>query len=891
MDWRDRLRRALPVISGDAARDDEIREELAQHCADRFEDLRRAGIEPVEAERQVLEEVGETARRQARSSLEVVAAPASTGPGGWAAPLVQDVRYAIRLLRRAPGYTASAALTLALAVAAVTAVFSVVDGVLLRPLPYPDPDSLVFVWEVSPQGADHNVVSSGNYLAWRERAAMFESLGALSGRSNAAMTDSGEPARVSLVRVTPSALDALRIVPATGRLLSAGDGEPGGAPVVLLGHDLWRSRFGGDASVVGRTVTLDGNAFTVQGVLPRDPGLPQLDADVLVPLRFAPPAREEFRSHNYLVIGRLRPDTTRESAQVGMRAIAAAITAEHPANMTGWGVSIAPMRADLVRSVRDLLTLFMGVVVAVLLIACANLANLQMARGTGRGGEMAVRAAIGARRSRLAGQLLTESLTLSALGGVLGILLAWWLTRVLVAAAPDDIPLLTQVSFNWRVLAGALVATAGSALLVGLLPALQVSRANLQPLLHGSRVQSDAGHGRLRLGLVAAQVALALVLLTAAALFTRSFLQLGAVEHGFQPERLLTVELDLPASRYPDLQAQARFYDELLTRVRSLPGVRATAATTAFAGVGAGMTFSYALEHRPSTNPTGREDPQPLQGVSAGYFETMGIPIVEGRGFAASDDERAAPVVVINSALARLHWPDGQAIGNRLSFRPGETPWLEIVGIAGDTHDEGLDQPAPPTLYVPYAQRPASWRWMSWQNLVIRTAAEPEASARLVRDAVWDLDADLPLLEVGTMTQAFAQNAAQRRFSMQLLSAFGVLATLLGAVGIYGVLSCGVSERRREIGVRLALGARPGQVARSLLRPVMVVAAGGAVIGLAAAAALSRLIASLLFQVTPGDPLSLAAVVVVLTVVAAAAAWGPVRRAARLDPLEVLRER
>jgi putative ABC transport system permease protein len=888
MDWRAKVRSALPA-SGDPDRDDDVREELAQHCADRYAELRRAGTPPDDAERIVGAEILEMARAAPR--LTGAGAPAAAWrPGRVAAAVAHDVRYALRLMRQAPGFAASAALTLALAVGAVTAIFSVLDGVVIRPLPYPEPDRLVFVWEVSPRGEDHNVVSPGNYLAWRDRVRGFAALGALGLPTHAAFTGGGEPVRVTLAFVAPSALDVLRVVPREGRLFADGDDAAGAPRLALLGHAFWLRRFGGDPAAVGREITVDGLAFTVRGVLPPDGTLPQLDADVVVPLRFSAEDREEFRSHNYRVIGRLRPGVTREEAQVEMASHVASLAAEYPAELAGWGVNVVGLHGDLVRSVRPMLILLMTVVVAVLLIACANLANLQMARALGRGGEMAVRAAIGAGRGRLAGQLAAESFTLAAIGGALGVLLAWWLTRVLVAIAPSDIPLLNHVTFDRRALAIALATTAGSAWMVGVLPVVQFLRADLQPFLHGARIYSDRRQGRLRLGLVAAQVALALVLLLAATLLTRSFLNLRAVDHGFDPAQVLTVNLDLPGARYADAEARAGFYRELLTRVRAMPGVGAVASTSAFAGEGAGMTFSFAIEGRPSANPTGREDPVPLQAVSPGYFETMRIPVLEGRSLAATDDVRGMPVVVINRALARLHWGEESPLGRRLSARPGQTPWLEVVGLVGDTHDEGLDQPAPPTLYLPYDQAVATWGWMSWQNLVVRAADDPAAVARPIAAAVWDLDDQLPLLEVGTMASAFAENAARRRFAMQMLAGAAGIALLLGAVGLYGVLSRGVSERRQEIGVRLALGARPGQVAVSIVRPVVVMALVGVGIGLAMAGVAARLLETFLFGVEPIDPASFAVVAVLLVAVSAAASWRPLRRAARLDPAAVLRE-
>ncbi|MEZ5315828.1 MAG: ABC transporter permease [Vicinamibacterales bacterium] len=891
MDWRERVAARVPRITGDAARDAEIRDELAQHCADRVAELCRRGLASDAATARVLAELDETARRADR--LAQAAAPslgAARRRVALLAGLRGDLRHAVRLLRRSPGFTLGAGLTLALSIGAVTAIFTVVQAVLLRPLPYPDPGRLVAVWEQSPQGITRNPVSSGNYLDWLDRASAFDALGALGSPAFRAWTGDGRARRARVSSMTASAFTALGVTPLRGRLFGTADDEVGGPPVAVVGEDFWRGALASDPDVIGRALVLDDVRFEVIGVLPRATVVPSSDVDVVVPLRLGPDDREQRRSHNFNVIGRLKAGVTLEAASDAMRGVVAGITAEHPQDMTGWSAAVVPLRDDIVRNVRPMLAVLLGVVVVVLLVACANLATLQLARAGARTAEMGLRTAIGAGRGRLFAQLLVESLLLAAVGGAAGIGLAVVLVRGLLALAPADIPLLDLVTVDWRIAAVSAVLTTVSAVLVGLLPALHASRVDLRPLLHGGSAGGSHPRGRARLMLVGVQVALALVLLAAAGLLARSFWRLNQVDFGYDPRNVLSVELDLPGARYPDNDSHVRFYRDLLDRVRRLPGVVAAAGSTVRTGEGTLMTFSFAIEGRPSGTPTGREAPEPLQAVTPTYFETMRIPVLEGRGFLETDRETGEPVVIINQALRRLHWPDASPIGQRLSFRPGQTPWLTIVGVVGDTHDEGRDQPSPPTVYVPFAQKPPSWSWMTWQTLVVRTEGDPAAVVRGVEAAVGALDADLPLGAVRTVEAAFAERTARRRFATGLVAGFALLALLLGAVGIYGVLACNVAERRREIGIRLALGARPRQVATAVVRPVLIASATGVAAGLVAAVLAGRYLDALLFELQPSDPATLGATAALLFSVSCLAAWMPVRRALGLAPTRTLRE-
>ncbi len=746
------------------------------------------------------------------------------------------------------------------------------------------------VWEVPPRGDTvHNVVSAGNYLAWSEGARSFAAIGTYQSGFDAALTGNGEPEKLSAAQITPSLLDVLRVAPAIGHALAPGNMSAGQPKEILISDGLWRGRFGADPAVVGKTLTLDGQSVAIAGVMPRGFAFPEPDVDVWFAHRFDVDERESFRSHNFQVVARLAPGATVATAEAEMTELARRLAREHPADMSGWGVNVVPAHADAVRDVRPLLLVLMGVVTVVLVIACANLATLQLARASRRGLEMAVRTAVGAGRGRLVRQLLTETFVVTLAGGVLGALLVAGSLRAIVAAAPGDIPFLEAVRLDPIVLGFAVALTFLCAALVGLAPALQMSRARLQPLLASARTAAGGAHGRMRHVLIAGQIGLALVLLVAAMLLVRSFWKLEQVNHGFDPDHLLAVSLDLPQARYPDNASQSRFYDGLVARLRALPGVTAAAGTTSFPGKGAQMTFSFAIEGRQAPNPNGREDPVPLQGVTPGYFATMGIPVIEGRAIAATDGVDTPGVLVINEALAKQHWPNGGAVGTRVRFRVNE-PWYRIVGVVGDTHDEGLDVPAPPTIYLSLAQRASNWNWMTWQNLIVRTDGDPMAVLPSVRAAVWSFDRNLPLLDATTMNAAFAKNDAQRRFAMALVAGFAALALGLGAVGVFGVLSCAMAERRREIGVRLALGAEPRRVAAAMVKSTLSFAVAGAVAGLAAAFALTRFLGSLLFQIDPADPLTFTTVTALLLAVAALAAWLPARKAVRLNPVTALRE-
>lgn len=886
MDWLARVRHQLGDVTGNAREDAAIQRELADHLADREEELRAAGLSDREIDECLTREL--LATRPHR----LAPTPARRTLMRTLTEFADDLRYGARLLRRQPGFTTVALLTLALAIGATTAVFSVARGVLLRPLPYPSPQEIVLVWEVNPDGTERNVVSAGNYLDWRDRARSFSAIGAMSHTFDVALVGSGDPQKLTVARITPAVLDVLRVRPALGRAFEAADGLENAPNLALLSHRFWRDRFGADPGIAGRVLTIDGVSIEVAGVMPDGFDFPSPEVDALYNMRLSEAHRDERRSHNFLVIARLAEDVGLGQANAEMQAIAARIAGEHPADMQGWGVNVVGLHGDTVRAVRPLILALGGVVVAVLLIACANLANLQLARAARRGHEIAVRAAIGANRARVFRQMLTETLLLAAAGGALGLAVAAGAVRALVAAAPPGIPYLERIGLDGAVLAAAAAVTLFTAVAMGLAPALRAGRTDLRGALQATRIRPDRAQQRLRQALVVAQVSLALVLLVGAGLFMRSFSALNRVDPGFDPSGVLTVSIDLPRARYGDQAAQRQFYQQVIERLSANPRVERAAGTTAVPGTGASMTFSFAIEGRPPSNPNGRETAVPLQGVTGDYFAAMRIPIVAGRAFDDRDHPDAAPKIIINEALARRHWPDGNAVGSRINFRPGQMPWAEIVGVAGDTRDEGLAAEAPPTIYVPFAQRAANWGWMTWQTLVVR--ARDDAAESLVpdvRNAIWAVDPNLPLLDVATVEDRLAENEARRRLAGVLVGTFAMIALLLGTIGIHGVMSYSVAEQRQEIGVRIALGAVPRAVARRVVARGTALAAGGIAIGLAAAALLTRGLETLLYGVTPLDTPTYAATSLLLLGVAALAAWLPARRASRIDPIVVLRER
>ena len=815
--------------------------------------------------------------------------------------LGQDLRYALRGLRQRPGFTAVALITLALGIGANTAIFSVVNGVLLRALPYDRPERLAMIWGHRTQEPQAEL-SVPEYWELRERTRSFARVAAFADGS-VNLTGSGAPERLRTGYMTADAPAVLGVVTTMGRGFTADEDLPGGPAAVLLSDALWRRRFGSDPRIVGRTLLLDDAPATVVGIMPAAFQLPTHHAgtpmELWAPLQLDPAIDRSQRGWHFLdVVGRLRDGVTLEAAagevSILLRGMLAAYPAEYTPEFDGMATSVS---REVVGDVRPAILVLLGAVLLLLVIACANVAGLLLARSETRQREMALRRALGAGRARLLRQLLTESVLLATGGGLLGLLGAAWGVRALVLAAPDSVPRLGTVSIDARVLAF----TAGLMLLTGILfglaPALPAMRANLSgALTDGGRAGTPgAARQRFRRALVTAQVALALVLATGAGLLVQSFLRLRQVDPGFVPERLLTARVELSPVRYATAGATRAFYRDLLEWLGALPGVRSAAAARALPMTGRLEIgdWSFVLEGHAASPPLPTDwHPADWQVVTPGYFVTMGMPVLQGRGIADQDRLGTPGVVVINRTLARQVWPGGDALGRRVLLGGGgaDSVWRTVVGIVGDVRHRGLSAAPRPEMYLPAAQFPAGTGTPTRSMyLVLRAAGDPDALAGALRAAVAALDPDIPLSGVQTMEAAMGSWAAGRRLVMLLVSGFALLALTLGAVGIYGVMSHLVAQREREIGVRIALGAVPGQILRMVLAQSAWVVGAGIVVGIAGALAATRLLAGLLFQVRPRDPLTFLGTACALVVVAAVATLVPALRAVRTDPAHALR--
>jgi predicted permease len=873
----------------------DVRDELEFHIAMIADRLIAAGVAPDEARARARADFGDIDR--ARRLCEAIDAERARRHE-WAellASVRMDARLALRGLGRSPGFAVAIVLTLALGLVASTAIFSVVRGVLLRPLPYADPDRLVRIWEVSPRGDDHNVVSIGNYVSWRDRAKSFAAIGAHTSPIGVNLLLDGEPSRIVASDLTPSVMQALGSRAALGRALVADD-ETGDGHIVVLSHAFWQRRFAGDAAVIGRRLTLNEVPFTVVGVMPPAFEFPSAGVDVWRPVTVGRIDPTERRSHNWYVVARLAPGATLDAARAEMRTIAGALAVEYPQFMRGYGTNVVALGDDLVADVRALLLILMAGSALLLLVACANIANLLLARAIGRRREIAVRAALGAGRSRLARQLLTESLVVAAVGGVLGAAAAVGLTRALIALAPSDIPRLSAVRVDGVVLAFAAATTVASGLLFGLAPVarLLARGSTSDGLLHAVLRSGDRGssgrQGIVRSLLLVGELAISLVLLSGAGLLIRSAYHLARTDYGFRTAGLTIADVDLPRGRYGNTERHVQFYEQLLDDAARLPHVTGVAGTTESLGSASSMTFSFAIQGRPSQNPSGREDPQALRVVAGDYFRVMGIPLRRGRTFSTADNAAAPPVAIVNESLARLLWPGGDPVGARISFAGASGPWLEVVGVVGDTRSNTADAPSAPALYMPFAQK--RWEWMSWLTLLVRTdrAGDEAALGSAVRGVVSRIDPRLPVQRIAPVAELYRESVARRRFATALTGAFAVLALLLGLIGMYGVLSYTVSQRRREFSIRMALGARASQVTLVVVRQALALAAAAIVLGTLGALAATRLLHDLLYETSPDDPATFVVVAALVAVVAVVAAWIPARRATRIDPAATIRE-
>jgi len=806
---------------------------------------------------------------------------------------LQDAKYTLRSLRSAPGFTAVSVLTLALGIGAVTSIFSVVNAVLLRPLPYDQPDELVLLWSRNPaQGQERYFVAPMNFNDWRHQNSAFEAMAGFWPTFGTLTAPGEDPERLRLHMVTGEFFPLLRQTPFLGRLFGPDDETPGATYYAVLSHSLWSNRFNGDRDIVGRAITINGSPVEVLGVTQPGFAFPD-DAQVYTNVNWDIGTAQSRYARWMSVIGRLRPQVTLAEAQADMDVITARLAEEYPGPNQGWSSMMAPLHDVVVGDVGSALVVLLGATALILLIACANVANLTLSRAETRLREVAVRAALGAARGRIARQLLTESLMLALFGALLGMAATWAALRGLVALSPASLPRVDEIGIDATVLLFALASTLLTGVLFGLVPAMRLVGADMNEVLkEGTKGTASGEKLRLRAGFVVMEVALAVMLVIGAGLLIRSFGKLQAFDPGFNPQGILTLMLDLPPGAYADDAAVVQLYEGLEERLRALPDVQAVSMTST-------LPMDESVDYYQTFVLPDREPPPPgelnqayYRQVGYDFFRVMGVRLLAGRPFTAQDREDSPGVVIINQTLARQYWPDSDPIGEHIAGTANRFGPLgvmlkddvEIVGVVEDMRYVGLRDNPQPSLYFPVRQAP--FRRMT---VLLRTDRDPASVAGSVRAAVAELDPGLPVTRVATMEQVMERALAQDRFSMLLLVLFGAAALALAAVGIYGVLSYSVEQRTRELGIRMALGAAGAEVRGLVLRQASVMIALGIAAGLAAALALSRVLESQLFGVSAHDPLTYAGVAALLTAIAFAASYLPARRATTVDPIEALR--
>jgi putative ABC transport system permease protein len=799
--------------------------------------------------------------------------------------VLQDLKFAIRMLVKSPGFTLVAILTLALGIGANTAIFSVVNAVLLRPLPFKNSSQLVVMRETYKLVGNVSV-SYPNFLDWRQQAHSFSGMAAVQNRGFN-LSGVAQPENIGGYAVSPNFLALVGVLPILGRDFLPSEEKQGTAPVILLSYQLWQTHLGGDPAVLGRSISLDGRSFAIVGILP--PTFRYLDrSDVLVPIGvFANEMGDRGDRGDMDVVGRLSPGVALSQAAVEMNTITARLAEQYPEADHGFGAYIASFRHEFSGDTRVAVLVLFGAVVFVLLIACVNVANLFLVRGAARAREIALRLAFGASRGRVIRQMLTESFVLAVCGGVLGIFLGAWGISALGYLLPADSLQTMGVRMDLGVFLFAALIVVLVAFAFGLIPALQATHPDMHETLKegGRSATSTLGQQRLRGALAIAETALALVLLVGAGLMLKSLYHLIQVSPGFQPAHVLTMEMDLRTDRYSKDPAILNFWQQLLDRVRVIPGVQTVAVGTTLPLSGDHSRGDVTIEGLPLPGPG--EFPHPdRHTISTAYLSAMGIPLLRGRNFSDSDNETAPDVALINSTMARRFWANGDPIGKRFLWGHPDTDkkWFTIVGVVADTKLYGLDNPARLEIYYPYLQRPNSD-----MNLVVRSAVDPSSLTASIRAAVATIDKDQPIFAVHTMQELVDDSISTRRLTLVLLGIVSVLALVLAAIGIYGVVAYSVALRTQEIGIRMALGAQRQDVLRLVLGQGARIAFFGVAIGLAAAAALARLLSSLLFSVSASDPLTFAAVAVLLIAVALLACYIPARRALRVDPIIALR--
>ena len=800
--------------------------------------------------------------------------------------LLQDLRYTVRVLLKKPAFTAIVVLALAIGIGANTAIFSVVNAILLRPLPYKNFDRISMVWMDNPKlGVAEDWHSYPNYVDYKQQNQVYEDIAAFNNRSFN-LTGVGDPVRILGAWNTASLFSVLGVEPLMGRVFTEEEEEPGKDLVVVLSNGLWRSRFGSNPNAIGQAISMNGANRTVIGVMPPGFSFPDKRTEVWVPLALSPQRKQARSVISYKAVGRLKPGVSMAQARADMGAIAKRLDEQY--SQSDYGVNLVLLRDQETRTVKPALLVLLGAVAFVLLIACANVANLLLAQAAIREREIAIRLALGARRWRIVRQLLTESAVLGLVGGAAGLLMAVWGLNVLVALSPGDIPRFDQAGIDGRVLAFTLTVSLLTGLIFGLVPSLQASKPDLNNTLKegGRGATGGAGGLRVRNLLVVSEIALSMVLLVGAGLLIRSFMRLQQFDLGFNPNNLATMRIQLPGTKYREPAQIDAFYKQLLERIESVPGVKSVGAISDVFLTDTPNSTNFSIEGRPV--PIGADSIEvPLDSVSPGYFRAMGIPLLSGREFDDRDVRNSTPVVIVNETFVRRFFADEEPLGKRFVYGqsgPDNNNWITIVGVVGDMRRTGFDRPVRPETFLPQSQNPSATL-----TIVARTAVDPVTLSNTLRGEVWAIDNDQSVYDLKSMDQTLSEMSSQRRFNMLLLGVFAALALTLAAVGIYGVMSYSVAQRTHEIGVRMALGARGTDVLGMIVRRGMVLAIAGIGAGLIGAVALTRLLSSLLYGVSATDPLTFVVIPIVLSAVALGACFVPARRATKVDPMVALR--
>ena len=895
-DFRVEIRARLAELHLSPVREAEIVEEVSQHLEQEYEQAVSGGASAEEARREVLEQLnapdllGRELKRVERRVSQQTVAPGAQSKTNLFGDLTQDIRYALRVLAKNPAFTIIAVIALALGIGANSAIFSVVDAVLLRPLPFKHPEQLVMLWEnAAHQGFPKNTPSPANFLDWQKQAQSFTGIAAMAERSFN-LTGVGEPERLDGRRVSANLFELLGVPAMLGRTFVPEDDKPG-THVVLLSYSLWQRRFGSDPAVIGRALTLNGESYTVVGVMPRLvqlPGYENVSDQLWVPIAF--PAEEAAQRGNHFleVIARMKPGVTLKQAQAEMETIAARLEQQYPDYNMRIGAVVVPLHEQVVGDIKPALLVLLGAVGFVLLIACANVANLLLARAAVRQKEIAVRLALGANQSRLIRQFLTESVLLAMFGAGLGLLLAFLGLRALRTFIPASISQAETINIDARVLIFTVLIAVVTGIAFGLAPAIQGSHLNLNDTLkEGGRDSAGGSKGnRARSLLVIGEVAISFVLLIGAGLLINSFFHLRNLDPGFRADHLLTMKVDLSEVKYPDRERRAAFFDEVMRRVHELPGVQSAAVADNLPLTFNGNSMTIGVEGVTDPPPGQRPDVI-FRAIGPGYFKTMGIPIVGGRDFTDQDNADSKDVVVISEKTAQHFWPGQDPIGKRL--KPGsstsKSEWREVIGIVKDVRQNDLIAPPKMQMYFSYRQP----KEIAANALVVRTTVEPMSLAGSVRNAIWSVDKDQTVADIDTMDHIVAKAVARQRFSMLLLGVFAAVALLLASVGIYGVMSYSVAQRTREIGIRMALGARRADVLQMTVGQGLKLVGAGMILGLGAAFLLTRVMATLLYGISATDPITFIGISVVLLAVAVLASYVPALRATKVDPITALR--